>query len=122
MTEGRINVERRKDPRFSIALKVEYQVVGSAGKRVSKTGDISAGGVCVYSKAAAEVGDQLTLNIDLGEGRAVEAEAVVMWVKHRQDAGEQVDDEYILGLKFSKIRSEDSGFVAQFVQKCLMGK
>ncbi len=122
MAEGKVHLERREHPRFSIAMKMDYEVVGSAGKQKAQTGDISAGGVRIYVQQPARRGDRLKVAIDLDEGKSVEADATVAWVRRAEDLELDIGYKFAMGLKFSHIKSEDSSFITKFVEKCLKGK
>ncbi len=121
-SEGKIQFERRGAPRFPVAFKMSYEVVGTAKKRRARTIDISGSGVQIYARQKAELGDKLKVAIKVDEGKQVEADAVVVWVKPARELGIDVGYKFALGLKFSHITSKDSGFLAQFVEKNLKGK
>ena len=122
MSEGKIKVERRQHPRFSIALKIRYEVTGEGAEQLAQTADISAGGVRVFSNQQVKPGDVLDVSIELGEGKIIEAQAAVVWVSKVGETDVKAEFDYVFGLRFSEITRENSGFVAEFVQKCLLGK
>ena len=104
-----------------MAFKMSYEVVGAARRRRGRTGDISGSGVQIYSGQEAKVGERLKVAIQVGEGKAVEADALVVWVKPTRELGIDVGYKFALGLKFSRIAAKDSGFIARFVEKNLKG-
>ena len=122
MAEGKVHLERRQHPRFSIAMKMNYELVGEGAGRTAQTGDISAGGVRIYTQEAAKKGDQLKVAIDVEEGKRIEADATVAWVRRAADLELDLGYKFAMGLKFSHIKSEDSSFITKFVEKCLEGR
>jgi len=60
---GTVNFERRKHPRFSINLPVEYWKIDRSISALSRTGDISEGGLLLYISEPIEVGQELNLKL-----------------------------------------------------------
>ena len=58
---GTVNYERRRHPRFSINLPVEYWKIDRSRSALSRTGDISEGGLLLYISEPIEVGQELNL-------------------------------------------------------------
>jgi c-di-GMP-binding flagellar brake protein YcgR len=103
---GTVNFERRKHPRFSINLPVEYWKIDRSTSAFSRTGDISEGGLLLYIFEQIEVGQELNLklffNSDLGL-ESIEARVQVAWKDYwfEKESGHRV------GLKFVEISGED---------------
>ena len=103
---GTVNFERRKHPRFSINLPVEYWKINRSTSTLSRTGDISEGGLLLYISEQIEVGQELNLklffNSDLGS-KSIEARVQVAWTDFcfEKESGCRV------GLKFVEISDED---------------
>ena len=103
---GTVNFERRKHPRFSINLPVEYWKIDRSTNAFSRTGDISEGGLLLYIFEQIEVGQELNLklffNSDLGF-ESIEARMQVAW----RDFCFEKESDCRVGLKFVEISGED---------------
>ena len=103
---GTVNFERRQHPRFSINLPVEYWKIDRSISALSRTGDISEGGLLLYISEQIEVGQELNLklffNSDLGF-KSLEARVQVAWADFclKKESGCRV------GLNFVEISGED---------------
>jgi len=103
---GTVNFERRKHPRFSINLPIEYWKIDRSISALSRTGDISEGGLLLYISEPIEVGQELNLklffNSDLGF-KSLEARVQVAWTDFcfEKESGCRV------GLNFVEISGED---------------
>jgi len=103
---GTVNFERRRHPRFSINLPVEYWKINRSTSALSRTGDISEGGLLLYISEQIEAGQELNLklffNSDLGF-KSIEARVQVAWTDFcfEKESGCRV------GLKFVEISGED---------------
>jgi len=103
---GTVNFERRKHPRFSINLPVEYWKIDRSISGQSRTGNISEGGLLLYIFEQIEVGQELNLklffNSDL-EFKFIEARVQVAWTDFcfEKESGSRV------GLKFVEISDAD---------------
>ena len=79
---GTANFERRKHPRWSIDLPVEYRPNGSCNTRPGRTGDLRKGGLLLYLPDEMEVGQCLWLKLYVGMGlklKEIEATVQVVW-------------------------------------------
>ena len=103
---GTVNFERRRHPRSSINLPVEYWKVDRSISGISRTGDISEGGLLLYISEQVEVGQELRLKLffrsDLGFN-AIEARVQVVWTDFSFDK----ESGCRVGLKFIEISGED---------------
>ena len=103
---GTVNFERRQHPRFSINLPVEYWKIDRSISALSRTGDISEGGLLLYISEPIEVGQELNLKLfftsDLGF-KSIEARVQVAWTDlcFEKESGCRV------GLNFVEISGED---------------
>jgi c-di-GMP-binding flagellar brake protein YcgR len=101
-----VNFERRKHPRFSINLPVEYWKINRSTSALSRTGDISEGGLLLYISEPIQVGQELNLKLffksDLGF-KSIESRVQVAWTDFcfEKESGCRV------GLNFVKISGED---------------
>ncbi len=112
--------ERRKQTRFKMALDVTCEFTGERDLKPGKSGDISKGGVRVYSQHKAQIGDHLKITIDLGSERKVLAEAKVIWVMPAQDLSLDVEYSYVLGLQFLDVSKDDSSLLGKFIEDSLV--
>jgi len=100
--------ERRRHPRFSIVLGVEYWLIDKSKSRPGHTIDVSEGGLLLHLSEAMEVGQILGLTIftisgpDLDSIEAL-ARVEVVWrdIYLGQEGG------YRVGVKFVDISPED---------------
>lgn len=103
---GTVNFERRRHARFSINLPVEYWKIDRSINGLSRTGDISEGGLLLYISEQIEVGQELNLklffNSDLGY-KSIEARVQVVWT----DFCFEKESDCRVGLKFVEISGED---------------
>ena len=103
---GTVNYERRRHPKFSINLLVEYWKINRSTSALSRTGDISEGGLLLYISEPIEVGQELNLklffNSDLGF-KSIEARVQVAWT----DLCFEKESDCRVGLNFAEISDED---------------
>ena len=104
---GIVNFERRKFPRFSVDLPVEYEKIDSfipAGR----VPNISEGGLLIYFPKRMEIGQRLKLRLffsSTGSGlSSIEALVEVVWVEIDSD---KELGEYRSGVKFIHITQTD---------------
>jgi c-di-GMP-binding flagellar brake protein YcgR len=112
---GFVNFERRKFPRFSVDMPVEYDRLDSfiPGGR---TLNVSEGGLLIYFPERMETGHHLWLRLfftNLGADlKSIEAVVEVVW----SEIGPNSDlEEYRAGVKFVNISSEDLTTLKRFV-------
>ena len=101
-----VNLERRKHPRFSVGLPVEYWKTYNPLSQPSRMINISKGGVLFHISEPIEIGQKLKLKI-LTDTRLnlypIEALVKVMW----KDTHLGKDEAYRIGAKFVEISQED---------------
>ena len=112
---GIVNFERRKFPRFSVDLPVEYEKVNSfipAGRVIN----ISKGGLLIYFPERMEIGQHLKLRLFFsGAGsnvKVIEALVEVVWVEI--EGGKELGD-YRSGVKFIHITPENMNCLKTFL-------
>ena len=81
--ESRIE-NKRAHPRFSMALDVSCEVIETGKTQEGQTGDLSMGGVRVYSREKLNVGDKVAVTIRLGKLKKMKVNAEVRWVRTTQ--------------------------------------
>jgi c-di-GMP-binding flagellar brake protein YcgR len=112
MTEGKprigiVNIERRKYPRFSIDLPIEYYPVLSSGTHTGRTINASEGGLLVYLPQKMEIGQHLRLKLFFHSGsnmNTIEMTGEVVWIDIHLETNW---GDYRTGLKFIDISPED---------------
>ena len=100
---GVLNLEKRKYPRFSVNLPVEYSRVESSIGTTGRVLDISEGGLLIYFPEQMEIGQRLSLKLFLSIGsklNTIEILSEVAWVELH--IGEDWSD-YRTGLRFVDI-------------------
>jgi len=111
---GKVNFERRKYPRFSVNLPVEYQKIDNHKPRPAHTGDLSEGGLLLYISESIELGQELSLKLFFTSARvltSVNALVQVAW-KEIRIANAEV---YRIGVKFVDISSEGLTLLKEFL-------
>jgi len=104
---GIVNLERRKYPRFSVNLPVEYYQIAPSINHTGRALNASEGGLLIYFPEPMEVGQRLRLklffSLESGLG-TIEVLAEVVWVDIRLSEGW---GDYRSGVKFIDISPED---------------
>jgi c-di-GMP-binding flagellar brake protein YcgR len=119
---GTVNFERRKHPRCSIDLPVEYGWIGSFKNRPGRTGDLSEGGLLLYLPEEIEVGQDLWLKLFMGterELKSIEATVQVVW---RDFLGAEKNEFRRVGVKIMDISPEDMGKLENFLRTLIIRK
>ncbi len=104
---GIANIERRKYPRFSIDLPIEYHPVQSPVNRVGRALNASEGGLLVYLPEKVEIGQHLGLKLFFHSGSSmntIEMIGEVMWIDIHLEMNW---GDYRTGLKLIDISPED---------------
>jgi hypothetical protein len=112
---GTVNFEKRKHPRFSVDLPVEYSradLFAEQGRAVNA----SEGGLLLYLPEQMGMGNHLRLKLFFTMGselNAIETVVEVIWVdmpleKDRED--------YRMGVRFVEISTEDVGKLKNFLR------
>jgi c-di-GMP-binding flagellar brake protein YcgR len=103
---GIVNFERRKSPRFTVDLPVEYQHEDSETRYSGRAFNASEGGLLVYLPEKVEIGDILKLKLFFTLGhtlKTIEMTVQIAWIDIH--LGEGWGD-YRTGVKFLDISSE----------------
>jgi len=111
---GIVNFERRRHPRFSIDLPIEYYRINSPATQQGRTGNISEGGLMVYLPERLEIGQNLRMKLffpSVPELETIEIMAQLAWVD--LPVGESGD--YRSGVRFVEIAPEDLNKLRNFV-------
>ena len=116
LRSGIVNFERRKHPRISVDLPIEYsRIETAADPRNGRAANASHGGLLVYLPELVSVGQTLRLMIyfSIPTFQKVEMTAEVAWVDIPM--GEK-PAEYRAGLKFLEILPEDQERLTHFLK------
>jgi len=87
---GTVNFEKRKHPRFSVDLPVEYYKLGSLIKHDGKAMNVSQGGLSLYFSEPLQIGQYIRLKLFLSSDStlsAIETIAEVAWTDIHLDEG-----------------------------------
>ena len=117
---GTVNFERRKHPRFSVDLPVEYwQVNRNPKTHPDRPLDAGEGGLLLYISDEIAIGQNLRIRLffDSGQGlNSIEANAQVLW----KDILLEKDGFYRVGLNLVEISPEDlqrlKGFLSNLMK------
>ena len=104
---GTVNLERRKHPRFSVDLPIEYCQIDSSIGYPGKALNISEGGLLIYFPEQMDMGQYIRLKLFLSSGselNTIEVLAEVVWMD--MQIGEVWGD-YRCGVSFIDISPED---------------
>jgi c-di-GMP-binding flagellar brake protein YcgR len=104
---GIVNFEKRKHPRFSVDLPVEYYRINSSIRHSSRALNASEGGLLIYFSEQMEVGQRLKVKLFFASGselNAIEVLAEVVWTDIHLDKDW---GDYRCGVRFTDISSED---------------
>jgi c-di-GMP-binding flagellar brake protein YcgR len=113
---GIVNFERRKSPRFTVDLPVEYQHEDSEIRYSGRALNASEGGLLVYLPERVEIGDVLKLKLFFTVGhtlKTIEMTVQIAWIDIH--LGEGWGD-YRTGVKFLDISSEDLLKLKEFLK------
>jgi c-di-GMP-binding flagellar brake protein YcgR len=100
---GTVNFEKRKHPRFSVDLPIEYYRMDSSIGHTGRAFNASEGGLLLYLTEQVEIGQYLKSNFPFTSGseiNSIEMLAEVAWIDI--DLGEVWGD-YRCGVKFIDI-------------------
>ncbi len=112
---GILNLEKRKYPRFTVDLPVEYYRVEPSIATAGRVVDISVGGLLIYFPEQMEIGQRLSLKLFLSVGSkliTIDLLSEVAWVEMRLE-GDWGD--YRTGVKFIDISPGDIAKLNNFL-------
>jgi c-di-GMP-binding flagellar brake protein YcgR len=104
---GVVNLERRRNPRFSIDLPIEYQLIPPTLNYTGRVLNASEGGLLVYLPQQTEIGQRLIIKLFFASGshlNSIEVVAEVVWMDIHLGKGW---GDYRCGVKFIDISSDD---------------
>ena len=102
---GTVNFERRKHPRISVNLPVEYRKIENPKPHPAHTGDLSEGGLLLHISEPIELGQELSLKLFFTSARVLTSVTALVQVAWK-DIRIANDGVYRIGVKFVDISSE----------------
>ncbi len=99
--------DKRKHPRFSVDLPVEYYKIGSIVKHNGRAINASQGGLLLHFSEPLQIGQYLRLKFFLPSGfrlSAIETIAEVTWINTQLGEGEE---HYRSGVRFINMSPKD---------------
>jgi len=112
---GTVNFEKRKHPRFSVDLPVEYYKIASPVKHNGRAVNASQGGLLLYFSEPLQIGQYLRLKLFLSSGStliAVETIAEVAWTDIHLGEGWEY---YRTGVRFFDTSPEEMSKLKKFL-------
>ena len=113
---GIINFERRRHPRFTVDLPLEYYRSDASPGQTGRVVNASEGGLLIYFSERMEIGQHLHIKLYFTSGaelNATECLVEIVWVDLNMGEGW---GEYRAGAKFVDISMEDLGKVRRFLR------
>jgi c-di-GMP-binding flagellar brake protein YcgR len=113
---GVVNLERRKYPRVSIDLPIEFQLIPSAISHKGRGLNASEGGLLLYLPQQIEIGQHLRIKLFFVSGshlNSIEVMGEVVWMDIH--LGKEWGD-YRCGVKFTDISLDDLDKLKKFLK------
>jgi len=113
---GIVNLERRKYPRFTVDLPIEYLRLDSSTRYTGRVLNASEGGLLLYLPEQMEMGQDLKIKLFFTSGvelNTVELLAQVVWTDIHLGKGW---GDYRTGVKFIDISSENLNQLKNFLR------
>ena len=113
---GVVDFERRKHPRFSVALPIEYWPTDKSKSRHGRTIDVSEGGSLLHLSEMMEIGQVLKVKLFMISGLDVAsvealAQVEVVW----QDLYLGKEGDYRVGVRFVEISAQNVDQLKKFL-------
>lgn len=105
--EGLLVVERRKHPRFSVELPLDYSLVDHKESHGGLVADISEGGLLVYLPEALQIGTLLKIEILFVKGMELNSTKAIAKIVWSDLATKTISDENRYGLEFQSFIEGD---------------
>ncbi len=111
-----MDIERRRHPRYSIALPIEYWQIDKSRSGPGRTIDISEDGLLLHLSKPMEIGQVLGLTLFITSSRDLDAiEALVQVEVVWKDTLEEKENDYQVGVKFVNISPGDMDKLKNFL-------
>jgi c-di-GMP-binding flagellar brake protein YcgR len=113
---GVVDFERRKHPRFSVALPIEYWPMDKSRSRHGQTIDVSEDGALLHLSEMMEIGQVLRLKLFMISGPDIASiEALVQVGVVWQDIYLGKEGDYRVGVKFVEISPQNVDQLKKFL-------
>jgi len=116
---GIVNLERRKYPRVTVDLPIEYYRIDSSIRQTGRVQNASEGGVLLYLTEQMAIGQELKIKLFFtsgGELNTIEMLAQVAWKDIHLDQG---GEDYRAGVRFIDISPENLDKLKNFLQSLI---
>lgn len=116
---GVVNLERRRNPRFSIDLPIEYHLIPPTFRDTGRVLNASEGGLLVYLPQEVTMGQHLRVKLFFALGshlNSIEVVAEVVWIDIHLGIGW---GDYRCGVKFIDISSDDLSKLKNFLKSLI---
>lgn len=114
--EVRIDFERRRHPRFSVALPIEYWKIDKFKSRPGRMIDVSEGGLLLHLPEPLEIGQVFGLTLFITSSHDLDAiEALVRVQVVWKDTPVGKGGDYRVGVEFVDISPEDMDKLKSFL-------
>ena len=113
---GVVNFEKRRHPRFSVDLPMEYYRIDSSIGHMGKALNISEGGLLLHFPEQMDMGQYIRLKLFFSLGselNTIEVLAEVVWVDIHLDKGWK---DYRCGVNFIDVSPEDMTKLKTFLR------
>jgi c-di-GMP-binding flagellar brake protein YcgR len=121
MARAGVDSERRRHPRFSVDLPIEYWKTSDLRSHPSRALNVSEGGLLIHLSEQLEIGQKLRLNLFISSSPAlnpVEALVQVVW----KDIHLAEEGGYRTGVRFVDISWKDMEELKNFLNPLLNSK
>ncbi len=118
---GTDNFDKRRHPRFSVNLPVEYRKGDNSKSHPAHTGNLGEGGLLLHIPETIEMGQELALKVFFTSGRKLASASVhaqVVW----KDIRIENTGACRIGVKFLDISTEDLISLREFINDMLASK
>jgi len=105
--EGTVVVERRKHPRISLELPLDYHIVDAKENHGGMVEDVSEGGLLVYLKERIDIGTLLKVEIIFVKGLELNSIGGIAKVVWSDLAARESFGEFRYGLQFQSFHEGD---------------
>lgn len=107
-----MGADQRRYQRKAISVQFSARDASGAAQLVFTSADLSAGGTFFVSDLLLEIGETLSLELQVpGRATAIRAQARVAWVRRFPEAGEAAG----MGIEFVTMREDDRAALLGFL-------
>jgi len=113
---GIVNFERRKHPRFSVDLPIEYSRIDSPASHNGRGLNISEGGLFIYFPEKMDLGQHLSLKLFFPLGSKLSTIEVLVEVAWTEIHISETQGDYRCGVRFIDISPENVDELKKFLR------